>query len=77
VWQAAKHPDLFPTMEATLDVYALAPDETQVDFHGRYRPPLGVVGSAVDAMIGYRIAQATVHRFVEEIVERLRVDVTS
>jgi hypothetical protein len=75
-WQATKHAELFPTMDATLDVYALAPNETQVDFHGRYVPPLGLFGAAVDAAIGHRIAQAAVHRFVEEIAERLRVDVT-
>ena len=57
-WQATKHPELFPTMDATLDVYGLAPNETQVDFHGQYRPPLGVVGAAIDAVIGHRIAQA-------------------
>src|SRR5437870_4404848 len=48
-WKAAEHPDLFPTMDATLDVYALGPSETQVDFHGEYRPPLGVVGAVIDA----------------------------
>jgi hypothetical protein len=73
-WHASKRPELFPTMMATLDVYALGPEETQVDFHGSYRPPLGVVGAAVDALVGHRIAQATVHRFVKEITERLRVD---
>jgi hypothetical protein len=75
-WQATKHPELFPTMDATLDVYALGPNETQVDFHGVYVPPLGLFGAAVDAAVGHRIAQAAVHRFVEEIAERLRVDVT-
>jgi hypothetical protein len=73
-WQAAKHVDLFPTMSATLDVYALGPQETQLDFQGEYRPPLGVVGAVIDAVIGHRVAEAAVHRFVEEIAERLRVD---
>ncbi len=76
-WQANQHAELFPTMEATLDVYALGPSETQVDFQGRYRPPLGVVGAAVDALIGHRIAEAAVRRFVEEIAARLRVDATN
>ena len=76
-WEAPKHADLFPTMVATLDVYALAPNETQVDFQGRYSPPLGALGAAFDAVIGHRIAQAAVHRFVEEIAERLRVDASS
>jgi hypothetical protein len=73
-WHASKRPELFPTMTATLDVYALGPGETQVDFHGEYVPPLGVVGTAIDALVGHRIAQATVHRFVQEVAERLRLD---
>jgi len=73
-WKASNRPELFPTMDATLDVYALAPEETQVDFHGKYRPPLGVVGAALDAVVGHRVAEAVVHRFVEDVTERLRVD---
>jgi hypothetical protein len=76
-WEASKRPELFPTMEATLDVYALAPAETQVDFSGRYTPPLGVVGAALDALVGHRLAEAGVHRFVEDVAERLRLDVTT
>jgi hypothetical protein len=63
-------------MEATLDLYALGPGETQLDFQGEYQPPLGAVGAAIDAVIGHRIAEAAIHRFVAEIAERLRVDVT-
>jgi hypothetical protein len=74
-WKASQHPELFPTMEATLDVYALGPSETQLDFHGEYHPPFGVVGAVIDAIIGHRVAEAAVHRFVEEIAERLSVDV--
>jgi hypothetical protein len=75
-WEASQRPQLFPTMTATLDVYALAPGETQVDFHGNYTPPLGAVGAVLDAAVGHKIAQATVHRFVKEIAERLRVEMT-
>jgi hypothetical protein len=76
-WKAAEHPDLFPTMDATLDVYALGPTETQVDFHGEYNPPGGAMGAAFDAVVGRRIADAAARRFVEEIAERLRVDVAA
>jgi hypothetical protein len=75
-WQASRRPEVFPTMDATLDVYALGPHETQVDFYGKYLPPLGIVGAAIDAAIGHRVAEAAVHRFVEEIAERLRIEVT-
>jgi hypothetical protein len=58
-------------MEATLAVYPLSSEETQIDLHGRYRPPLGVLGNAVDALIGHRIAEASVLRFVQDVAARI------
>jgi hypothetical protein len=71
-WKAARRPELFPTMEATLTVYPLSPDETQLDFEGRYQPPLGPVGDLLDAMVGHRLAEAAVHRLVEDVAGWLR-----
>jgi hypothetical protein len=71
-WQAAGMPALFPVMKAQLAVYPLTATETQLDFSGVYEPPLGIVGKAVDAAIGYRIAEASVHRFINEVGAYLR-----
>jgi hypothetical protein len=71
-WQAAKIPGLFPLMKAELAIYPLTASETQVDFAGLYEPPLGVVGKAVDALVGYRIAEVSVHRFVSDVAGYLR-----
>lgn len=71
-WRAAHAPGLFPSMSAELSVYPLSKDETQIDFNGRYEPPLGLVGEALDAMVGHRVAEAAVHRFVEDVAARLR-----
>lgn len=76
-WKASRDTELFPTMNATLDVYALGASETQLDLSGEYRPPLGVAGAVFDAVLGHRVAEAAVHRFVEEIAERLLVDVAN
>jgi len=73
-WRASHHPELLPTMEATLDLLTLGPDEAQLDFVGKYRPAHGMVGAVVDKIAGHRIMDAAVHRFVEHIAERLRVD---
>jgi hypothetical protein len=35
-------------------------------------PPLGGVGSALDSLIGHRIADASVHRFVTDVASLLR-----
>jgi hypothetical protein len=70
-WSAASAPGLFPSMEATLSIYPLSSKETQIDLHGHYRPPLGLVGSALDAVAGHRIAEASVLRFVQDVAARI------
>ena len=71
-WAAAHHPQFFPLMDAVLTVYALTATETQLDFLGHYAPPLGVVGGAVDALVGHRVAEASVHRFIGDVAHHLR-----
>jgi hypothetical protein len=66
-WQATQGAGFFPTMEATLSAYALSPQETQLDLHGRYRPPLGTLGTALDATVGHRVAEATVLRLLRDV----------
>lgn len=71
-WEAARAPRLFPLMRGQLAAYPLSGTETQLDFLGRYEPPLGALGTALDAMAGHRIAEASVHRFVTDIAAYLR-----
>ena len=71
-WKATKSAGLFPFMKAELSIYPLTGTETQLDFLGRYDPPLGALGGAVDALVGHRIADASVHRFVGDVADYLR-----
>jgi hypothetical protein len=71
-WEAATAPGFFPLMSAELSAWPLSASETQLEIEGLYEPPLGVVGTAIDAAVGHRIAEASVHRFLEDIVEQLR-----
>jgi len=71
-WEAATMPRLFPLMKAEISVYPLTATETQLDFWGLYEPPLGPLGKAVNAIIGHRIAEVSVHRFVGEVAGYLR-----
>jgi hypothetical protein len=71
-WSAAQRAALFPIMNAELSVYPLTATETQLDFLGRYEPPLGIVGGALDAMVGHRVAEASVHRLVADVASYLR-----
>lgn len=75
-WKAAEHPGLFPVMQAELWVYPLTGTETQLDFRGEYDPPLGVVGAAIDAAVGHRIAEASVNRLIAELARYLRARLT-
>jgi hypothetical protein len=74
-WEAAKQPHLFPFMRAELAIYPLTPSETQLDFSGRYEPPLGVLGSAMDSIVGHRVAEVSVHRFVTDVAAYLRTTI--
>ena len=71
-WEAARMPRLFPIMKANLSIYPLTATETQLDFKGVYEPPLGPLGEAVNAIVGHRIAEASVHRFVSDVAGYLR-----
>ena len=73
-WEAEKRADLFPHMEATLEVCALSEEtpECQLSLLGDYRPPLGALGAVADLLVMHRIAQATVKTFVESLSRRLK-----
>jgi hypothetical protein len=71
-WKAASAPALFPLMHAKLSAWPVTPMETQISIEGHYEPPLGLVGAAVDAVIGHRLAQASVQRFLDDVVEYVR-----
>jgi hypothetical protein len=71
-WVAVSVPRLFPVMKADLSIYPLTATETQLDFKGVYEPPLGLLGDALNAMVGHRIAEVSVHRFVSDLAGYLR-----
>ena len=71
-WKAIHRPGLFPTMHATLLIYALTPTETQLDLAGAYDPPLGVIGDMIDAVAMGRLAEETVANFVRDVARFLR-----
>jgi hypothetical protein len=76
-WTAASASSLFPSMEATLTVYPLSASESQIALHGRYRPPLGVVGQALDNIVGHRVAEASVLRFVRDVAARINAELAA
>src|SRR5215469_9723541 len=71
-WEAATMPRLFPLMKGVLSLYPLTATETQLDFSGVYEPPFGAVGKTMNAIIGHRIAEVSVHHFVTDVAGYLR-----
>ena len=71
-WEAATVPRLFPLMKGEFSVYPLTSTETQLDFSGFYEPPFGAVGRTMNAVVGHRIAEVSVHRFVSDVAAYLR-----
>jgi hypothetical protein len=72
VWEAANAPQFFPLMNGELSIYALTSTETQLDFFGVYEPSFGALGKTMNAIVGHRIAEASVHRFIADVAAYLR-----
>jgi hypothetical protein len=78
-WKAAQHQGLFPHMDAELEIAALSIDEplSQVSLIGTYVPPVGVVGAVGDSVGAlHRLAEAAVHRLVQDICARLEAELS-
>jgi hypothetical protein len=73
-WHAEAGRLLFPELTATLEVSAvvLDPPLTQITVDGSYEPPLGVLGAGADRLLLHRLAEATVHRFTNEVADAVR-----
>jgi hypothetical protein len=71
-WEAATMPRFFPLMKGIISLYPLTSTETQLDFSGIYQPPFGTVGKTMNAIVGHRIAEASVDRFVSDVAGYLR-----
>lgn len=71
-WRGRRGPGWFPVMNAELSVYPLSATETQLELVGTYKPPLGMLGGAVDAIALNRLAQESVATFVREVAGYLR-----
>ncbi|HKP58462.1 MAG TPA: hypothetical protein VJV78_17170 [Polyangiales bacterium] len=71
-WGSLSNPSLFPKMKAKLRVYPISSRETQLELEGGYDPPLGLLGDALDALVGHRIAEASALRFMQDVAALLR-----
>lgn len=70
-WRAMSGTEAIPVLTADLELNPLSSTVSQLSLIGSYRPPLTVVGDAGDRLIGHRIAEACVRRFVHDVADRL------
>jgi hypothetical protein len=68
-WKATGAERLFPSLDADLEIAALGRNRTQLSISARYRPPLGVVGKALDRVLLHRVAEATIKDFMDRVGE--------
>src|SRR5687768_1694730 len=70
-WRSTTAPGLFPVFEGDLELIALQTNVCQLSLFGTYRPPLSVAGGAGDAVLGHRVAEACIRRFVLDTAEHM------
>jgi hypothetical protein len=58
---------LFPALDADILVMPTGKRSSKLRITGSYRPPLGALGSALDAAILYRVARATIRAFLNRL----------
>jgi hypothetical protein len=66
-WEPVGLEGLLPRLDATIEIGSLGQDRTQLAISARYRPPLGVVGRAVDRVLLHRVAEATLKDFLDRL----------
>lgn len=66
-WRSVTAPGLFPVFDGDLEVADLWGEGCQLSLMGTYRPPLSVAGAAGDAVLGHRVAEACIRRFVLDV----------
>jgi hypothetical protein len=70
-WWATGAQRLFPTLDADLELMPMGPDQVMLTLMGRYEPPLGAVGRAVDRLVLHRIAEACIRSFLHRTAANL------
>ena len=69
-WRPIGHPHLLPVFQGCLEA---APHgaHTRLSLHGTYRPPLGLIGTAGDALAGRHLAHYTLAALLRTVAQRL------
>ena len=69
---ASRHPDLFPHLEARLDAIPVSEGRTALFLIATYKPPLGVVGGAMNSLGLHRFAEDSLNDLFDRIAAALQ-----
>jgi hypothetical protein len=71
-WSTGAEHSPLPSMEGDLELAPFGPGASHLAMSGRYTPPYGQVGEALDRALLHRVAEATVRDFVQRVAEQVR-----
>ena len=74
-WEAMRAPALFPLMRAQISAWPTLSTETQLEIEGEYQPPFRGLGNTLDAVLLHRVAQDSVHRFLEDVIAQIEREI--
>lgn len=70
-WRAATADRLFPRMVGELELSRLDESTCQLALVGGYEPPVSVVGTAADRLVGRHVATSVVRDLLDDVAHRL------
>ena len=68
---AVHHAELFPHLEARLDAVPISEERTALFFVGTYKPPMGLLGGAVDALALHHRAEESLRGWFGSVTSRI------
>jgi hypothetical protein len=76
-WSATGPAELFPVMQADLEITPLGAQQSQLRLSGSYDPPMGAFGRRLDRLLLHQLAEATVRALLKQLVAALLAEPAS
>jgi hypothetical protein len=73
-WEPLDHDDVYPTVNADLEIEPIDERRTMISLLASYEPPLGRIGAVVDRVAMHRIAESALRRFFEGLIAEIRMN---
>ena len=74
-WEPTDNTDLYPVVNADLEIEPIDGNRTMISLLASYVPPLGRIGKIVDRVAMRNVAQVALGRFFSDLVDDIRASV--